>query len=159
MVEVLSSSHFAYLCTTDQNNQPHITPMFFVFHEESKDLFVVTSLKSKKMKNIRMNPKVSLTVDVRDPENPFNNRGVMVLGQAVVGKTVDSLSSTEDKKLVKAYKRFREKYPTLKEAQPKVLAEYLPTSEALIRIVANKMVYWRGPHFITVNLNRRSHIN
>jgi nitroimidazol reductase NimA-like FMN-containing flavoprotein (pyridoxamine 5'-phosphate oxidase superfamily) len=154
ITEVLKESHFAYLCTTDQNNQPHITPMFFIFDEETKDIFVVTSRKSKKMKNIQVNPQVSLTVDVRDPDNPFNNRGVMVQGRVVIEKTLDSLSVAKDIKLIGIYKEFNKKYPILSEAKTSAQIEYQEFSETLVRVHADKMVYWRGPYFITVNFKR-----
>jgi nitroimidazol reductase NimA-like FMN-containing flavoprotein (pyridoxamine 5'-phosphate oxidase superfamily) len=50
MTEVLTTSHFAYLCTTDLNNQPHITPMFYVFDEKTNDLYVTASSGSKKFR-------------------------------------------------------------------------------------------------------------
>ncbi|MFQ6068636.1 MAG: pyridoxamine 5'-phosphate oxidase family protein, partial [Candidatus Bathyarchaeia archaeon] len=115
---------------------------------------VVASSESKKMKNIHINPKVSLTIDIRDASNPFNNRGVMVQGKAIVEKTINSLSIVKDKKLVKAYENFRKKYPVLKKAQSPVVAEYKKFSDTLIRITPSKMVYWRGPNFITVNFSR-----
>ena len=154
MIDILKESHFAYLCTIDENNQPHITPMFFIFDEETKDIFVVTSLKSKKMKNIQVNPQVSLTVDVRDPDNPFNNRGVMVQGKAVIEKTLDSLSAAKDTELIGVYKAFNKKYPILSEAKTSAQVEYQEFSETLVRVRADKMVYWRGPYFITVSFNR-----
>src|SRR3972149_8346683 len=111
IAEILKQSHFAYLCTTDENNQPHITPMFFVFDEETKDILVFTRSKSKKMRNLQVNPKVCLTVDVRDPKNPFENRGVMVQGKAVIEKNVDVFSVVEDNNLRRIYKKFSQKYP------------------------------------------------
>ncbi len=156
MLEVLNNSHFAYLCTTNQDNQPHITPIFFVFDERNNGFYVVTSSESKKMKNIRANPKVSLTMDIRDPHNPFNNRGVMIQGKATVEKTVDSLTIVKDKRLVKAYEAFRKKYPILQEARTPFAAEYKSFSETLMKITPSKMVYWRGPNFITVNFNEHT---
>lgn len=128
--------------------------MFFVFDEEGKDFYVVTSSESKKMKNIHANQKVSLTIDIRDPLNPFNNRGVMVQGEAHVEKTVDSLGVVKDKKLVKAYESFREKYPVLQRVHTPFAAEYKRFSETLIRVSSTKMVYWRGPNFITIRFDK-----
>lgn len=156
MVQVLKESHFAYLCTTDRRNQPHVTPMFFIFDEETRDIFVVTSLRSKKMSNIRVNPQVSLTVDVRDPENPFNNRGVMVQGEAVVEKPLNSLSAVQDKELLRVYSAFQKKYPILaSQPQDTSRIEYRGFSEALVRVYARKMVYWRGHSFITVDFKHK----
>lgn len=127
--------------------------MFFILDKEGNDFYVVTSSGSKKMKNIRVNPKVSLTIDIRDRLNPFNNRGVMVQGEAYVEKTVNSLGVVRDEKLVKAYKSFREKYPVLQRVHTPFAAEYKRFSETLIRIVPSKMVYWRGPSFITIRFD------
>lgn len=156
MVKILKESHFAYLCTTDQNNQSHITPMFFVFDEKTRDILVFTYSKSKKMRNIQVNPKVCLTVDVRDPQNPFKNTGVMVQGKAVIERPIYSFSTIEDEKLTRIYKEFSKKYPVLSEVQAPTRLEYEEFTEALVKVQANKMVYWKGPHFVTVNFDQRA---
>ena len=153
MTEVLTTSHFAYLCTTDMDNQPHITPMFYIFDEKTNDLYVTASSGSKKMQNIQGNPKICLTIDIRDAVNPFNNRGVMVQGKAVIENPVKSLSASEDEKLSQANKAFKKKYPVLQKTRSPV-AEYRKASETLIRIAPYKMVFWRGPNFTTVNFDK-----
>jgi len=154
MVAILRESHFAYLCTTDQSNQSHVTPMFFVFDEKTKDVLVFTHSKSKKIRNIEVNPKVCLTVDVRNPQNPFENTGVMVQGEAVIEGAVDSFSVIANEKLMRIYKEFRKKYPVLSEEQAPIDLKYREFAEALVRVRANRMVYWKGPHFVTINFNR-----
>jgi len=156
IIKVLRESHFVYFCTTDQGNQAHITPMFFLFDEKTNEIFVFAYSRSKKMKNIRVNPKVCLTVDVRDPENPFENRGVMVQGEARIEKTADPTSISLDKKLRRVYKDFSRKYPVLTEAQSPTQVRYREFREVLVKVRANKMVYWRGPYFVTVNFERES---
>lgn len=154
VADVLITSHFAYLCTTDRNNQPHITPMFFVFDSKTNEIYCTASSESKKMRNIHENPKISLTVDVRDEKNPFNNRGVMVQGKAIVHYAIDTLPHLEDRKPSKVYLSFKNKYPILQSTQSHALiAEYKKFSESLIRISPQKMVYWRGTHFVTINFS------
>src|SRR3989337_151114 len=153
MVEVLTTSHFAYLCTTNRGNQPHITPVFFVFDGKTNDIYVTASSESKKMKNIHDNPKISLTIDTRDATNPFNNRGVMVQGRAIVHYAISSLSAIDDENIVQVYATFKRKYPVLQKTQSPVIAEYKKFSENLIRIAPNRMVFWRGPNFISVNFD------
>ena len=176
MINVLTKSHFAYLCTTDQKNQPHITPMFYVFDEKTKNIFITASSNSKKMHNIRANPKISLTIDIRDEMNPFNNQGVMVQGEAVVEKNEQGTgekvlhvamylegnpfvekteAGTKDEKLYQASKAFAEKYPVLQETKSPMSGEVKKFSEKLIRIVPKKMVFWRGPNFTTVNFDKQ----
>ncbi len=156
IIKVLSESHFAYFCTTDQSNQAHITPMFFLFNEKTNDIFVFAYSGSKKMKNIQVNPKVCLTVDERDPENPFENRGVMVQGEAIIEKTVDSFLVSQDKQLRNIYKNFSKRYPVLSEAKAPTQVKYQEFAEVLVKVQASKMVYWKGPHFITVDFDRES---
>lgn len=153
MTTVLIECHFAYLCTTDRSNQPHIAPMFYLFDEETSNLHVITSTESKKMRNIQDNPNVCLTIDIRDPTNPFNNRGVMVQGKATVCYSVDSSSAIKDEKIIQAFERFEKKYPILKKEHP-ITEEYKKFSQNLVRITPTKMVYWRGPKFITVKFNK-----
>jgi len=78
---LLLTSHFAYLCTLKED-RPHVTPVFFVYSEDLNSIYFMSSLKSMKMSNILSNNRVCLTVDTRDPVNPFNNRGVMIEGEA-----------------------------------------------------------------------------
>ena len=127
--------------------------MFFVFDGKTNDIYVTASSESKKMKNIHDNPKISLTVDIRDATNPFNNRGVMVQGKAVVHYAIDSLSLLDDENLLQVYTTFKNKYPVLKKVQYPVLDEYKKFSETLMNISPKRMVYWRGTNFISVNFD------
>jgi len=154
ITQILRDTHFAYFCTTDKDNQPHITPMFFIFDEESREAFVFTHLKSKKIENIELNPKVCLTVDVRDPDDPFENRGVMVQGEAVVDVTFRSLGVDQDDRLVKILSKFDRKYPVIRETRFSLQGARQDSAEVLVKVKARKMVYWKGPHFITVNVDR-----
>jgi nitroimidazol reductase NimA-like FMN-containing flavoprotein (pyridoxamine 5'-phosphate oxidase superfamily) len=115
----------------------------------------MTSSESKKMRNIHNNPKISLTIDVRDATNPFKNRGVMIQGKAIVHFALDSSSALDDETLLQVYANFERKYPVLQKAQSPVGEEIKKFSESLIRITPNRMVYWRGPKFITVKFNKQ----
>ncbi|MDL5502968.1 MAG: pyridoxamine 5'-phosphate oxidase family protein, partial [Candidatus Methanoperedens sp.] len=68
----------------DSHDQPHLTPVFFIYDENSQKLFFITNDKSKKVKNLSENPNVSITIDIRDSVNPFNNEGVMAQGTATI---------------------------------------------------------------------------
>lgn len=149
--------------------------MFYIFDEKTNDVFITASSNSKKMHNIRFNPKISLTIDIRDPVNPFNNQGVMVQGKAFIEKTETGTgkevlhvamylvgnpfiekteTGNEDEERAYASKAFAEKYPVLQEAQSAGIVEVKKLSENLIRIVPKKMVFWKGPNFITVNFDK-----
>lgn len=157
-MQILKEGHFAYFCTTDENNQSHITPMFFIFDEDTYEIFTFVHSKSKKMRNIMVNSNVCLTVDVRDPDNPFNNRGVMLQGEAVISAMNSSLKRL-DKKFSSIYSEFIKKYPVLGEVQSSTKSKYIDFTERLVTVRSKKMVYWRGPYFITVNLARQGEIS
>ena len=82
MRNILYANYFGYVCTSDRFDQPHLTPVFFVYYENSQKIFFITNERSKKIKNLSENPNVSITIDIRDPVNPFNNEGVMAQGTA-----------------------------------------------------------------------------
>ncbi|HJX22901.1 MAG TPA: pyridoxamine 5'-phosphate oxidase family protein [Candidatus Bathyarchaeia archaeon] len=155
MTEILTTSTFAYLCTASLDNQPHITPMFFVFDEKTYNLYVITSTESKKMKNIHVNPKVSLTIDTRDAANPFYNRGLMVQGKADVHSALDSSSASDDRTPTITYATFERKYPVLQKVQLPVVDERKKFSGSLISITPSRMVYWKGPNFMTVRFDNQ----
>jgi hypothetical protein len=127
--------------------------MFFVFDELSNIIYITTSPKSKKMRNIRANPNVSLAVDVRDPSNPFNNMGVMVQGISD-SKQLDlklfNVEFMDNVEIREVYIAFENKYHSLAKQNEEKRPQ--STSETLVRIKIKKLVYWRGPKFITVNL-------
>ena len=150
MTEVLTTSHFAYLCTTDYENQPHITPMFFIFDQKTSNIYVMTSIGSKKMKNIHGNPKICLTIDVRDEINPFNNRGVVVQGKVTAHFVLETLSELDDQTPLQAYFNFEKKYPVLEKTQSPVVKEYRKFSDTLIKIIPSRMVYWKGTKFLSI---------
>ncbi len=151
IARVLKECHFAYLCTTGQYDQPHITPVFFLFNEKTNEIFIFVYSGSKKIINIKLNPKVCVTVDVRNRENPFENQGVMAHGEAIIDKIVDSLSISQAENLMRIHKEFSKKYPLISEAPTHV--KYLEFADVLVKVRVNKMVYWKGPHFITVKIN------
>jgi nitroimidazol reductase NimA-like FMN-containing flavoprotein (pyridoxamine 5'-phosphate oxidase superfamily) len=153
IANVLRECHFAYFCSTDQDNQPHITPVFFLFNKETNEIFVFVYSGSKKMRNIKANPRVCVTVDVRDSENPFENHGVMAQGEATIEKTKDPISSSQDEELRRIDKEFSKKYPLLSEAPTHI--KYREFADVLVKVQIDKMVYWKGPHFITVKFNQR----
>ncbi len=149
---LLKESYFAYLCTVDGHNMSHVTPVFFVYNEELNLIYFMSTLKSRKITNILSNNKVSLTVDIRDPVNPFNNRGMMIEGEARLEAEIKLMESPSNrvflkKSAVNAFKMFEVKYPVLKETDSsainlrRMMNKY---TEVLISVKPKKMIYWSG---------------
>jgi PPOX class probable F420-dependent enzyme len=77
--ELLRSPVIGVLCTVDPDGQPEGTPVWFDFEEGR--VRVLVDRDSRKARNIRTNPRVSLTVDTR--VSPY--RGVVLRGHASLG--------------------------------------------------------------------------
>jgi len=139
MVELLTENYFGYVCTTDREDRPHITPIFFVYVGEENEVYFITTRASKKVRNLRENEKIGLTVDIRDEYNPFNNEGVLLQGVA----DVEPLQTARRRhtRLRQVYQGFKEKY-RLELATGQEVEE-----EVLVRIRIGKMVHWKGPKF------------
>jgi len=48
MLNILYGNYFGYVCTSDRNDQPHITPVFFVYEEPLQKIFFITNDMSKR---------------------------------------------------------------------------------------------------------------
>lgn len=150
MRNILYGNYFGYVCTSDRNDQPHLTPVFFVYDEHSQKIFFITNDKSKKIKNISENPNVSITVDIRDPVNPFNNEGVMAQGTATITEKAPIYFLSEEtlQLYYDIYMEFKSKYQKVIENKP------LGENDVIVQINIEKMVYWRGPHFKSVKFRK-----
>lgn len=150
ILNILYGNYFGYVCTSDRKDQPHLTPVFFVYDESSMKIFFITNEKSKKVKNISENPKVSITIDIRDPINPFNNEGVMAQGTAEIKekKPIYFLPEETLELYYDIYLEFKSKYQAVVENKP------LGENDVIVQINIEKFVYWRGPHFKSVRISR-----
>lgn len=151
IVNLLKSSYLAYLCTTDGQNRPHVTPIFFVYHEGLNVSYFVSSLKSRKISNIRANNNVSMTVDLRDPVNPFNNVGVMTQGEATLEYEILPQQCPSDmifpEPALSAFQMLKTKYAVLRHIEPSFsgsMSLIRRFSEVLVSIKPRKMVHWQG---------------
>jgi len=77
--ELLQGRFLATLATTNADGSAHLTAVWFLFDGES--LYVATSSRSRKARNLAVRSKASLMVDSRDP---LASRGVTCTGAAEV---------------------------------------------------------------------------
>ena len=77
--EFLRGRHIATLGTENADGTIHLIAVWYLF--ESGSLFIATSSKSKKVRNVAARPKASLMVDAR---KPGTERGVSAAGRAEV---------------------------------------------------------------------------
>lgn len=77
--ELLRGRHIATLGTENADGSIHLTAVWYLF--ESGVLYVATSSKTQKARNVAARPKASLMVDVR---KPGAERGVTAAGKVEV---------------------------------------------------------------------------
>lgn len=61
VVERLEQEQLAWLCTLRQDGSPHLTPVWFVFHDSA--LWICSAQKNQKVHNVRRDPRVSLALE------------------------------------------------------------------------------------------------
>ncbi|MBI5253699.1 MAG: pyridoxamine 5'-phosphate oxidase family protein [Euryarchaeota archaeon] len=143
--DLAENSKFAYVGTSDGRN-PHITPVSFVF--DGLRMFFMTSIASKKLKNIERNPRISFLVDARDPENIANNRAVLFVGSARVYRLQDLLTKLPimfraRRIFMRKYPEYTRRYKQEKAKLPKAWQLTPLVSRILIEIKPRKIVYWK----------------
>jgi len=77
--ELLHGRFLASLATKNSDGSVHLTAVWFYFDGES--LYVATSSRTRKARNLAASPKASLMIDSRDP---LASRGVTCAGGAEV---------------------------------------------------------------------------
>lgn len=143
-VRELLNERIGYLCTSDPKGRPHITPIFFVYNFNSDEFYFISNIRSKKISNIFKVGAVALAVDIRDEENPFNNRGILIRGSIERVIDVSMRLAAEAKR---ALDLFFQKYM---EFSPYVHPKSEPFKtfyDLLVIAKARKITYWRGPKF------------
>ena len=132
-LRILKSGFFSYLGTSEVGCLPHLTAMFYLWHDPSRQIYMITTRGSHKISNIRKNTKVCVTVDERNAVLPAANRGVMIKGRAMMVEmelvdeeiTIDFLSK---------YLEF--------------LGSGYPLGNRIaIRVTPRILSYWRGTDF------------
>jgi PPOX class probable F420-dependent enzyme len=77
--EILRGRNIATLATENADGTIHLTAVWYLF--EDGNIFVATSSKSRKARNLTARPKASLMVDIR---RPGAERGVTAAGTVVL---------------------------------------------------------------------------
>jgi len=113
-LRLIRSARVAHLATADENGQPHVIPICFVF--DGKNFYSpidekpkrTVPQKLKRVKNIRENPHVALVVDHYDED--WRKLGYIL----VIGKARVLLSGAKHRKAVDLLRRKYSQYRTMK---------------------------------------------
>lgn len=130
---ILENGFYAYLATVEDSCHPHLTAMFYIWDKEGKTVHLIATQESKKVRNIRRNQNVAVTVDERDPSSPAGNCGVMIRGRAML---VD-MDLTDELLMVDYLAKYLQ-----------FLGHGYPIgSRIAIRIRPRTISYWEGTNF------------
>lgn len=149
--DLLKTGRFAYFGTSDRHGRPHVTPVIYIF--DGRSAFIITAKVSKKLKNVRENPKATLLIDIRDPEEPLNNRATLLGGRAVIYGALRVIAHPIQ--MLRLRRLFAKKYPAyVKKYREK--GHLLPAAwrttillrRLVIRVDVEKMLYWRRARLI-----------
>lgn len=77
--QLLDGRYIASFATHSPNGSLHIVAVWFWF--DGKDIYVATSSRSRKARNLQTNPQVAVMIDARDPAASY---GVTITGTAQV---------------------------------------------------------------------------
>jgi PPOX class probable F420-dependent enzyme len=75
--ELLGSRRVAALASANPDGSIHVVSVWFLF--DGRDVFVATSARTRKARNLESNAKVSLMIDSRDPSASY---GINISGAA-----------------------------------------------------------------------------
>jgi general stress protein 26 len=98
--ELLDTRHIASLATENPDGSIHMVALWFWF--DGTHVFVATSSRSRKARNVHSNPKVSLMVDSRDP---VASCGITITGTGQILTAGLSPCSNESRSSTRGQKR------------------------------------------------------
>jgi PPOX class probable F420-dependent enzyme len=124
--KLLREERVARLATHGDQGRIHLVPVCYAY--DGKDIFIGTSLDSKKVKNVRRNSSVAFVVDFY-VEDWSKLKGVMIQGRAEVIE--------RGKEFEEAKKLLYEKYPQYEATAPIEEGE-----SAIIKIKLERVVSW-----------------
>jgi nitroimidazol reductase NimA-like FMN-containing flavoprotein (pyridoxamine 5'-phosphate oxidase superfamily) len=142
------------LFDTDSNS-PHLTPVAFT--HDPFNIYIVTSVVSKKLKILKKNPKACFLVDLKDEKGALRQEAVMIKGNAQV---LDFLESVRiGFKMLRIRRMFKDKYPRYVEMYKKE-EDRLPlawqlkpfVSRLVVKLSIDKMIYWDKSRQIWIRL-------
>jgi len=127
--QMLSGRYIASLASQNADGSIHMVAVWYWF--DGSSIFVATSSRSRKARNLQSQSKVSLMIDSRDPAASC---GVTIMGTA---ETLTGASSRE------ANARVHERYMSASAlADPKVGPVFAMWDDIAIRITPKSVISW-----------------
>jgi hypothetical protein len=153
LLALLYTEKLARVGTISLNKFPHVVPTLFVF--DGRSIFIATSVKSQKVRNLRYNTNITVFIDSQ-PEGDITKRtGVLVTGQAkIYGHNMWMgilYYLVRGFRMARLLMLFRRKYPHyisqyLKNQKelPRAWQLFPIVSRAIIEIIPSQLYFWKA---------------
>ena len=129
LIEFLKKEKILHLATIDDQNFPHIVPVWYLY--STRKIYVGTNTRTQKAKNIKIHKKVSFCVDVG--VNAPNIFGVMGKGTAKILKEKSAVNRIAKKILLRYFKSL----------ENKSAKELLKDTDCIIEILPKEFSNWK----------------
>ena len=129
LIEFLKKEKILHLATIDDQNFPHIVPVWYLY--STRKIYVGTNTRTQKAKNIKIHKKVSFCVDVG--VNAPNIFGVMGKGTAKLLKEKSAVNRIAKKILLRYFKSL----------DNKSAKEILGDTNCIIEILPKEFSNWK----------------
>jgi len=126
ILDLIQSNNLCVLATLS-NGEPHCSLMSYVADTNSREIYMVTQRETKKYRNLKENPSVSLLIDTRQTDN--KNR---IKALTITGTFQDSIDENK-KSIIRA--RLLERHPDLKEFIDDPAAEIIAVKFKAIQLL------------------------
>ena len=125
----LKSQKILRLATIDPSGNPHIVPVWYMYHNDK--FYVGTNTKTRKAKNIKVNSKISFCIDIgiKSPDIV----GMMGIGRAKLILKTERVNSLAEKILLRYFKNLKNQ-----SAQ-----QLLNQTDCIIEITPKKITNWK----------------
>jgi PPOX class probable F420-dependent enzyme len=124
--QFLSRPLTARIATVGEKNNPYIAPMWFLF--EDGEILMSTPKTATKIRNIKNNPEVAVTIDVT--EGGFNLKGVIFRGRAAL----------DEEKVLETAKRIFKRY--IEDVNSPFAKQVLSIPRTIVRITPKHVYSW-----------------
>ena len=128
LIEFLKKEKILHLATIDNQNTPHIVPVWYLY--SARKIYVGTNTRTQKVKNIKVHKKVSFCIDVGvSAPNIF---GVMGKGTAKLLKERSTINRIAKRILLRYFKSL----------DSKSARELLEDTDCIIEITPKEFSNW-----------------
>lgn len=127
--QLLDGRHVASIATHNPNGSIHIVAVWYWF--DGTDVSVATSSRSRKARNLRANPEVSLMIDARDPAASY--------GATINGSAQILTGESSQKYNAEIHRKYLSEAAL---ADPRVGPVFAAWDDVTIRVVPVSVIAW-----------------